>query len=65
MNAQTWCAPADPGPEVQAVRDNRGVLWTRGDGLWWGDIGHGYDDHRTWAQILARGPLVDATGEAA
>jgi hypothetical protein len=30
----------------------------------WGDIGHGYDDYRTWAEVLGRGPLTDATGEA-
>jgi hypothetical protein len=28
--------------------------------LWWGDIGHGYEDYRTWPEILARGPRTDA-----
>lgn len=59
----TWTAPAEPGPNVFAVRDRHGVIWHREDGLWWGDIGHGYDDHRTWTEILHRSPLTDATGD--
>jgi len=57
----TWSAPAEPGPEVTAVRDRLNVHWRREAGWWWGDIGHGYDDHRTWIELLKRGPLSDMT----
>jgi hypothetical protein len=60
----TWSAPEAPGPEVTAVRDRHGVRWHRDAGLWWGDIGHGYDDYRSWSEIVHRGPLTDASGEA-
>jgi hypothetical protein len=63
VTAQTWSAPAEPGPEVTAVRDRLGVRWHRQGALWWGDIGHGYEDYRTWMQILGRGPLTDASRE--
>jgi hypothetical protein len=68
-----WSMPDQPGPEVTAVRDRLGVRWRRDDDLWWGDIGHtvsvgdedhGYEDYRTWSEVLARGPLTDASGEA-
>jgi hypothetical protein len=63
VTAQTWSAPAEPGPEVTTVRDRLGVRWRRDAGLWWGDIGHGYEDYRTWNDILGRGPLTDASKE--
>jgi hypothetical protein len=59
----TWTSPAEPGSEVTAVRDRHGVRWHHDAGLWWGDIGHGYEDYRTWAEILGRGPLTDASAE--
>ena len=68
----TWQMDPEPGPEVEAVRDSRGVLWLRGSGwpeLWWGDIGHTdedglpCDDCRQWHELLRRGPLTDATEE--
>ncbi len=60
----TWMAPTPPGPEVTHVRDPRGVVWRHdGDGLWWGDLGHGYEQHRTWWELLSRGELVNVTGE--
>jgi hypothetical protein len=59
----TWSAPETPGPEVTAVRDRHGVIWHHDVEVWWGDIGHGYDDHRTWNELLARGPLTDASEE--
>jgi hypothetical protein len=58
-----WPAVEEPGPEVTAVRDQLGVRWRRDAGLWWGNIGHGYEDHRTWLDILGRGPLIDATND--
>ena len=60
----TWRMDPEPGPEVTAVRDAHGVTWRREDTLWWGNIGHGYEDHRQWHELLARGPLTDASGEA-
>lgn len=68
--SQTWTAPEPPGPEVTHVRDRNGVLWRHEDGFWWGHIGHTgedgtpYEDYRKWWEILPRGPLTDATGEA-
>jgi hypothetical protein len=53
----------EPGPEVTHVRDARGVKWRRGDGGWWGDIGHGYDDFHQWPEVVARGPVTDASDE--
>jgi hypothetical protein len=63
MTTTTWSMDPEPGPEVAAVRDRFGVRWRRDGGLWWGDIGHDYEDYRTWGEILGRGPLTDATGE--
>jgi hypothetical protein len=54
----TWTAPPEPGPDVTVVRDRRGVCWRRDAGLWWADIGHGYEVYRTWPEILTRGPLT-------
>jgi hypothetical protein len=31
--------------------------------MWWGDIGHGYEDHRQWHEVLRRRPLTDASAE--
>src|SRR5258706_12929322 len=59
----SWEMPPEPGPEVSAVRDRRGVRWRREDIWWWADIGHGYEVNRTWPEVLARGPLTDASGE--
>jgi hypothetical protein len=59
----SWSAPDAPGPEVKAVRDRRGVRWCRDDDLWWGEVGHGYQVHRTWWELLARGPLTEASNE--
>lgn len=62
--SQTWAAP-DPAPAaVTHLRDRYDVLWRRDDDLWWGDVGNGFEKYRTWWELLARGPLTDATGEA-
>ncbi|HKT03402.1 MAG TPA: hypothetical protein VJT31_28065 [Rugosimonospora sp.] len=61
--AQTWSMDGPPGPEVTAVRDRFGVRWRRDGDLWWGDIGHGYEDYRQWHEVLSRGPLTDASGD--
>jgi len=59
----TWTAQPEPDPKVAAVRDRHGVRWRRDAGPWWGDIGHDYEDYRTWTEILARGPLTDASAD--
>jgi len=41
---RTFTMDAPPGPEVTHVRDDLGVVWRHEHGLWWGDIGHGYED---------------------
>lgn len=58
-----WEAPAEPDHDVTHVRDRVGKVWYRDAGVWWADLGAGYDTHRTWWELLARGPLTDATGE--
>lgn len=60
----TWSADPEPGPEVTRVRDARGVVWRQDAGVWWADIGHGYEVYREWSHLLTRGPLADVTGEA-
>lgn len=65
MSGQVWAAPVPPGPEVTHVRDRHGVVWRRDDDLFWADLGGGYEQHRTWWELLARGPLTNATGEVA
>lgn len=55
-----WVLPDLPGPEVTALVDRWGVRWRRDGDLWWGDIGHGYEVHRTWPELLGRGPLEAA-----
>lgn len=64
MSAPTeWAATAsEPGPDVTHVRDTHGVVWRSQDGVWWADIGHGYEVYRQWHDLLRRGPLSDASG---
>jgi hypothetical protein len=68
---RTWALPAEPGPEVTAVRDADGDRWVRvGDG-WGMQTGHpgpGGSTHvhvgraRTWLEVLVFAPLVDDSG---
>jgi hypothetical protein len=57
-----WTPPVEPTDGLPRT-DRYGVTWTARDGAWWGDIGHTgedgtpYDDHRTWAELLIRGPF--------
>lgn len=60
----TWEASPEPGPEVTAVRDRSGVLWRRQHMAWSPNVDHGDEVHRHWYDLLRRGPLVDASGEA-
>lgn len=63
MSARTWSAPTAPGDEVTHVRDRHGVVWLHDGPIWWGDIGHGYADHRQWHELLGRGELTDVSEE--
>lgn len=54
---------SEPGPDVTHVRDTCGVVWRRQDGVWWADIGHGYEVYRQWHDLLRRGTLSDASGD--
>lgn len=58
--SQEWTLPAPPDASVRFLCDRLGKRWRRDDtlGLWWGDIGHGYEDYKTWPELLARGPLT-------
>lgn len=57
---RTWSLPAEPGPEVTAVRDASGECWTLYDDGWWRVA----QIRRRWGSLLAEfGPLTDATGE--
>jgi hypothetical protein len=61
---RTWAIPDEPGPEVTAVRDCRGVTWTRDDrDFWISDSGYTGPDHRYWRwhQVLGFAPLTDVT----
>lgn len=71
---RTWSLPAEPGPEVTAVRDAGGRLWQRGcrerdlKGAW--VVRHHVTGHvelarRHWSALLVEfAPLTDATEEA-
>lgn len=60
---RTWELPPSPGPEVTAVRDANGALWSRTVGGWL----HQDDDPDSglpWSEVLTEfGPLFDATEE--
>lgn len=68
---RTWSLPPDPGPDVTAVRDRQGRVWTREEDGWI------YRESRpspridvvyrtTWAGLFMQGhsPFTDATTEA-
>lgn len=59
-----WSGDPEPGDEVTHVRDRVGKVWRREAGVWWADLGAGYETHRTWWELLVRNPLTDATGDA-
>jgi hypothetical protein len=59
---RTWDLPPEPGPEVTAVRDCNGHVWTR---LAWNSWHH--NAYRLyWRDLFDNGlaPLTDASGEA-
>lgn len=58
----TWSMPDEPGPEITAVRDRWDVLWHRSGDQWW-STAEGLSTLRRWADLLARGPLTDASDE--
>jgi hypothetical protein len=57
------------GPRGDRLRDRLGVRWRRDAGLCWADVSHTgedgepYEDYRTWAEILGRVSLTDASRE--
>jgi hypothetical protein len=51
-----WAAPEEPADGLPR-QDRYGVVWTPRDGVWWGDVGHGYEDYRQWRELPIRGPL--------
>jgi hypothetical protein len=53
-----WTLPVPPDASVTAVIDRYRVRWRLESGVWWGDVGHGYNDYKTWPELLARGPLT-------
>lgn len=61
---RTWSLPAEPGPEVTAVRDTTGRRWRRGL-FWHDDSGEKYPlKPMYWPELLrSRGPLTDASDE--
>jgi len=59
-----WELPAEPGPEVLAVRDEDGDVWTRAaDG--WTCSGMSITRVRPWREVLSFAPLIDVTADAA
>lgn len=62
---RTWALPADPGPDVRAVRDAHGRVWRRCILDDWclvdADRAHTHT-HWAWSRLVAWcGPLTDAT----
>lgn len=65
-NPTTWSMPAEPGPEVLALRDGAGCLWTRNpeaDGGGWCCDAAFNGEPAPWYVVLADEPLTDATHE--
>jgi hypothetical protein len=60
---RVWSLPAEPGPEVTAVRDLDGCLYMRigGKWLWDGNPNYAY----RWRELLGLMPLSDASKTAA
>lgn len=71
-----WSLPAEPGPEVMAVRDSFGIVWCREGvaGGWQGWTAKHYNQpesrtypetfHLDWPDVVGGyGPLTDATEE--
>lgn len=57
-----WDAPAEPGPEVKAVRDRYGKQWTRHDDGWCFVGPLLAHHHWRWSELFFRcAPLTDAT----
>ena len=57
---RTWSLPAEPGPEVTALRDSAGDIWNRHNDRWCFTSGVTL----AWVDLLfAWAPLTDATGE--
>jgi hypothetical protein len=57
----TWTLPDPPPLDVTEVVDRLDKTWRRDEtdpDLWWGDVGHGYDDPRQWHELLRRGPIT-------
>lgn len=62
--ARTWALPDEPGPEVLRLSQARedGVRrWERTASGNWRTLGGLLSSH--WSQVLALGPVTDATGE--
>ncbi len=56
---RTWSLPAEPGPEVKAVRDCDGQVWRRDPGVWFiGKRGAG-GTALPWGDLLRFGPLTE------
>lgn len=56
-----WILPDPPDGDTTVVFDRSGTPWQRDDGnpdLWWGNVGHTYDDVRSWPDLLRRGPIT-------
>jgi hypothetical protein len=56
-----WVLPDEPGPEVTAVRGGSGTIYRRAGPHWQDGPRRGVE---SWWEILADGPLTDATPAA-
>lgn len=64
-HGRTWSLPAEPGPEVTAVRDRHGRIWTREPDGWIYRDRPAFVYRLPWHGLFMQGhgPLTDATQE--
>jgi len=69
MSERTWAVPDVPGPEITAVRDDRGGLWLRESDVVFRfkperDVAGVRGVARGWhGLVTAYGPLTDASAD--
>ena len=64
---RTWTLPAEPGPEVKALRDEDGTIWRPVLDAFSGSIMWSMQGVVLWSfldLLVEHGPLTDATGKA-
>ncbi len=64
---RSWDVPAEPGPDVQRVRDVDGDIWYRGERGWYLTRFGVEQYHRSpgssWSEIFQHAPLTEVRSE--